>query len=200
MSKKMILNSQKAMISVDFLFSFLIVMGLTYLILALALSLSFVELTQYISFSTARSYYAANKNQTLQRQQAEQKYRSLVAHDAWAHFFKKLSWFKIDSADSVIKNRDSYFNNQFEGQPELFTGASTKFTTKLLAFNIPFIGSTAPEEDEDPGFTTKISSYLGREPNAEECRNFNRERIKILKSLCRNCDNFKAFSIADNGC
>lgn len=196
-----ILNSQKAMISVDFLFSFLIVMGLTYLILALAFSLSFVELTQYISFSAARSYYAANETKSLQTEQAKKKYSILVKNSVWAHFFNKLSWFKIDNTDGIVKDPDYSFSNQFQGRSQLFTGVSTTFTTKLLAFNLPFIGSTYDAtKNKEPGFITKISSYLGREPSAEECRRYGKERSHVLRRACVDCSNFKVIVIADNGC
>lgn len=193
-------TSEKASISVDFLFSFLIVMGLTYLILTLAFTLSFIEITQYITFSTARSYYASHKTQQEQRQQAENKYTALTTNPVWQHFFTKIAWFKIDSADDVIVSGDqnSKYSSQSKGQVEMFTGASTSFTSKLLAFNLPLIGSTT-DEDSEKGFKTQISSFLGRAPSLEECQKFNKERSQKLKAKCgAKCETITP--IADNGC
>lgn len=196
------LASDKASISVDFLFSFLIVMGLAYLILALSFTLSFIEITQYISFSTARSYYASHATKEEQRQQAENKYNELINNPVWAHFFNKISWFKIDNAENIIvsgNQSNTYTAQDHQGQPEMFTGASTFFISKLLAFSLPFIGSTSDEETTS-GFETQISSFLGRAPSIKECQNFNDKRSEILQGSCLDCDNIKITSIADNGC
>lgn len=196
--KHILLKSEKATISVDFLFSFLIVMGLTYLILALSFTLSFIEVTQYITFSTARSYYASHKSKKEQLQQAENKYKQLVNNLAWQHFFNKISWFKIDPAEGIIKNNDAQYTSQAQGQSEMFTGASTSFVSKLLAFNLPLIGSTEGDEDEERGFKTKISSFLGRAPTISECKEFQKRRNQLLKADCTGCTDIHI--IADNGC
>lgn len=198
------LTSDKASISVDFLFSFLIVMGLTYLILALSFTLSFIEITQYITFSTARSYYASHTTKSEQKQQAENKYNELINNPAWAHFFNKMAWFKIDNAENIIINNHPEYTSQARGQSEMFTGASTFFISKLLAFNLPLLGNTKNEEDEEEsGFKTQISSFLGRAPTSTECQNFNKERSEKLKNTCQDtggCPYIEISTMADNGC
>ncbi|MBE8221287.1 MAG: hypothetical protein HAW60_01000 [Bdellovibrionales bacterium] len=200
------LSSEKASISVDFLFSFVLVMGLTYLILALSLTLSFIEVTQYITFSAARSYYASHNTPQDQEQQAKNKYNSLRKDTAWSHFFDKISWFKIDSADNVVfilsdsisKNHE-YANKDTGGQPGMFQGVSTFFISKLLDFSLPFIGKTkGAEEQKESGFRTKISSFLGREPSALECKDFEKERAYKLSKQSGSVT--PVFQISDNGC
>ncbi|MBE8162912.1 MAG: hypothetical protein HAW63_02875 [Bdellovibrionaceae bacterium] len=193
--------SNKGMISVDYLFSFLIVMGLTYLILALSFTLSFIEITQYITFSAARSYYASHTSEKMQRQRAELQYNTLKTHPVWSHFFnnKNLAWFKIAPSTEIIisGSQNQQYTTHALGQVQMFTGASTPFVSKLLAFNLPLIGRTQSEGEEESGFKTKVSSFLGREPSTKECQDFQKERSKKLKSLCGNCT---VVNLSDNGC
>lgn len=193
-----LLKDNKASISVDFLFSFLIVMGLTYLILALSFTLSFIEITQYITFSTARSYYASHKSKKEQLQQAEKKYTELIKNPAWTHFFNKTAWFEVDPSHGIIKDRHHDYVSQARGQAEMFTGASTSFISKLLAFNLPLFGSTQSDEEEGESFKTQVSSFLGRAPTINECLKFQERRNEILKKDCQGCGVIHV--IADNGC
>ncbi len=49
-------------ITIDFIFALITVFGLSTLLFALTFTLSVVEIVQYITFSSARSFYAAHLN------------------------------------------------------------------------------------------------------------------------------------------
>jgi len=197
------MKNQKGFIALDFLFAFILVMGFMGILFAFTLTLSVVEVTQYISFAAARNYSVAHVNDNERMDLASRKYTQLINNPAIKNLYNG-GWFEISKSVQLDD-----FADEYDAEPNskyLFHGARTGLTAKVLSFKIPFFGSTTNDESEGHGFKTQISSFVGKEPTSGECFNFSRQRWQwILQTQGANfnnpalqTNNYKNF--ADNGC
>ncbi len=204
------MRSERGFITVDFLFAFVLVLSFSALLFALTLTLTVAEITQYITFSAARNYYAAHQDEAEQEMLARQKFSQLVDNKVLSPLYKN-GWFIIDKTleqGTNIKDLSVAYKDYAEsaGDPNTFWGVGTSFTAKILDFNVPFYGST--NDGNTGGFKTFIASYLGREPTASECYNFNTQRWASIRALdtggaapySTGTDPTKYVVVTDNGC
>ncbi|MCB0348217.1 MAG: hypothetical protein KDD37_05245 [Bdellovibrionales bacterium] len=195
----MIINNERGSLTIDFLFATVLVMGVSGLLFALCFTLTVVEISQYIAFASSRNYYGSNFNEQVQISQAEEKFNQLVYDSPWKVLFKKDGWFAL----KYINTGDfrSEYPNDIDEDNAKFWGTILEIQSKVLDFKIPFYGSTNPEDNM---FKAKITSFLGREPSAEECVNFHNERFDKIKRLNSkfqgNVPNTNVKSFYDNGC
>ncbi len=207
-----ILNNQSGIIALDFLFAFVLIMGFSSLMLALSLTLSIVEITQYITFASARNYYSSTENvgasAVSQESAALAKYTQLTSHPTLAPFYRN-GWFEIENVpqlgEELIARNPQYDTGP--DSPSTFIGAGTNFNARVLDFRIPFFGSTVKENTEGRGFATFIASYLGREPTIAECYNQSIQRWQRIRRLPSSVTDYQAnttengyLTIVDNGC
>lgn len=203
------MKNQRGLITVDFLFSMVLVLGLSGLLFVLTFSLSIASVTQYITFAAARNYAASNINQATQTERANQKYRELTAHPVMKPLYTN-GWYTVDELPGVGDHTQIIpeFAQAAQG-PNKFWGVGTNFTARVLAFQIPGFGSTAIEGDESgEGFKTYLGSYLGREPTMEECLAFTADRWRAIRALpASGGASFSTgtgaagyYPMADNGC
>lgn len=197
------MKRESGMITVDFLFAFVLVFGFTMVLFSLAFSLSMAEVTQYITFATARTYSAGHGSPAQQHQLALEKYNSLLSHPVFRPLFTN-GWFEVDG-EPEVGDLSQLFPEYAGGTINYFVGAGTNFTARMLDLKIPFYGSTSSQGDEGRGFNTFIASYLGREPTSSECLNFKKERwthIKRLDAAYSTTPNKDSdyVPIADDGC
>lgn len=208
------LKSQAGMITLDFLFAFVLVMGFAGLLFALTLTLTVVEITQYVTFASARNYSASHINVIYQEQQARLKYKELTEATVFAPLYSN-GWFEIDKPEAVLVGDASAMFPEYKQaspeEPNLFYGVGTKFIARMLEFNIPFFGSTTDEGDgQGSGFKTFIASYLSREVTTNECLNFfNARRWEKIRALpVSNASPYSVLTpgnegyvvVSDNGC
>lgn len=176
------MKSQKGFITLDFLFAVILIWGFTMILLRMSLTLTTASVVQYITFASARNYFAAHSDPSVQVQMAERKYTELLQHPVFRPMFAN-NWFEVlekpDIGDiSKIKPGFS------PGENNKFWGVGTTFVAKLLDFKLPYFGSSDPEGDgEGGGFETYISSFMGREPTSSECWQFTQERFKAIRAL-----------------
>jgi hypothetical protein len=196
---------QRGMITMDFIFAMVLILGLSGLLFVVAFSLSMASVTQYITFAAARNFMAAHQDIGAQTDRATQKYKELVEHPVLKTLFTN-GWYTLSEEPTVGDHVD-----QAEGFQEAaatsfnkFWGVSTTFTAKVLAFNIPFFGSTVPDGDgSGDGFTALMGSYLGREPTSQECLAFNAARWTRIRSFAGTGAGVPAgqyFPMSDDGC
>lgn len=176
------MKNQGGFMTMDFLFAIVLIIGLSLLLFKLSITLTTASVVQYITYSSARNYFAGHADPSNQVDQAEKKYRELIQNPV----FKPLlsgGWFEIlDKPDvgNISEIRPGY-NTQERNQ---FWGVGTDFTAKLLDLKIPFFGATDPESDgSGGGFTTYLGSYLGREPTSKECWEFTKNRWQAIRNL-----------------
>ena len=77
-----------------FLFAIVLVLGMGFLMFAFSFTLVVVELTQYVAFSTSRSYMAAQQTPADQVANAKIKYQSLVQNPILAPLYNN-GWYNV---------------------------------------------------------------------------------------------------------
>lgn len=173
-------KSESGFMTIDFLFGLLLSIAFVMVFLALSYSLAVVEITQYASFSIARTYMASHSSTAAQNKQALKKYAQLQT--SLSQIFKS-DLFGI-------------------GQPKFLTSSGKEYTTgvqipiqlKMLNMNIPFFGSTSDGTD----FNSMITTYLIREPTEKECLDFNDNRAALIGA--QSYPMKKYIRVSDNGC
>jgi hypothetical protein len=178
------LKNQRGLITVDFLFSLVLILGFAGLMFALTLTLTMASVTQYVTFAAARNYFTGHIDRDKQIERANQKYLELLGNPVFKPLYTN-GWFIVDAQPFVGDHTTVIPQYQDAAQvANKFWGAGTNFTATILDFNIPFFGSTAPDGDgTGAGFKTYMGSYLGREPTTAECLAFVDQRWQMIRNL-----------------
>lgn len=196
-------RDQSGVITVDFLFAIVLVLGFTGIMFSLALTLTAAEIAQYITYASARNYFVSSINEESQRQYAVEKFNALKSDPTLGPLFAN-GWFELtDVSVGDISQLEERF--QTAEVRKTFIGVRVQFIARMLDFRVPFYGSTAADSDgSGDGFSTFVGSYLGREPTVNECYNFTAERWERIKAFN---DDFAGTTtpqpyavITDNGC
>jgi hypothetical protein len=201
---------QSGVITIDYMITFFLVMGFTVLVMAFSATLSVIEIVQYVSFSAARSFLAGEATVDAQKEAAQKKLTELLESRELGPLFKG-SWFAIDEEKTII---DFNINQKYpefrtyvdDSNRSRFHGVSMVLTANILNMSIPLFGSTRNKNDPSGtgGYTTRVQSFLGREPTFQECSEMWEQRWReILKksgaaSAIRNPAGY--VPIMDNGC
>lgn len=190
------IRNERGFITFDFIFALLMALGFTTVLFALTVSLSAVEVAQYVTFAVSRAYAGAHETDKEQEQLTQAKYNELLAYPVFKAAFNG-GWFKVGPV------RVGDFNREYAEKADdnaIFIGAQLPMDARLLRMSIPFLGSTY--DKADTGKAT-LNSYLMREVTNTECReNFNRARWEHLKnmSVYKGVANAQAKLVTDNGC
>lgn len=196
-------KNQGGFIVADFLFSFVLVIGVGMIIFGLTFSLMTIEVAQYVTWSSARSYSAAGSNKESSQEAGQRK----IGHLQKAlPFLTEGSWFEMskgtvgsDQQDFVKASR-----NNALGSESRHPWSGTTATLKLKLFSslkIPLLGKIS---DADT-FDMPINAFILRNPSADECQNFYDNRYMQGISQVDDLKFEKAIpesyiSIEDNGC
>jgi hypothetical protein len=180
------MNNSRGMITVDFLFAIVLILGFASLLFVLMFTLSVASVTQYITFAAARNYVVAHIDQASQEKRAVAKYKELISNSVFKPLYAN-GWYQIDAEPNVgdhVKIIPGYGGARTGGKVNEFWGVGTRFVAKVLDFHVPFFGATAPDSDgTGSGFKTYMGSYLGREPSADECIKFTAARWTAIRNL-----------------
>ena len=181
------IKNQKGILAFDFLVGFMIITSFFMLLAMLSFTLSVVESMQYIAFATARTYYAADVNEGVQKDAAEDKYDQFK--DTSLKGLLRDDWF--DMQGPVFS--DPYGNDK--------AGVRIDFTAKVLSFTLPFfLGKTG----ESNSFKSNVNAYIGREISQAECMGDLERRgsmiINLNDSYRYYYDEGSYIAIGDNGC
>tara|TARA_Y100001935_G_C17309780_1_gene514994 strand:+ start:1332 stop:1946 length:615 start_codon:yes stop_codon:yes gene_type:complete len=201
------IKNQSGFMTMDFLFALVLILGFTVLLFRVSLTLTTASIVQYITFASARNYFAAHADSNSQVKMAEKKYSELVGNDVIKPLLAN-GWFEVLDRPEVgdISTKKPEFEPAVKNT---FYGVGTTFVARILQYNMPFFGSTDPEGDESgSGFSTYIGSFLGREPSAIECLEFTARRWEMIRNLSpsrgasyssgTSGDNY--FPMEDSGC
>ena len=187
-----ILKNERGILTIDFLFAFVMVFGFTAILYSFAFTLSVAEVVQYVSYASARNYNLAHKDESEQRQRAQQKYQELVSKPSIASLMTA-GWFKVGDAQIGDFNDDYPDDGGLDSAN--FVGVRIPFSAPVLYKRIPFLGTTGNDPE---GFTANINSYLAREPTFQECQAFTNQRGDALNNLGYTVNGPSQF--LDNGC
>lgn len=184
--------NSRGSLTVDFLFAFFLVCGFSLVVITFSATLTMVEVVQYMSFSSARQYFAANVSEEKQKEAAAEKFFSLKSNPIIAPLLNG-GWFNVPDESFLVASNipEKYpaFQNYRPEDPKinLFHGVIVRFQAKILDFQIPLFGGSKKSDAEDDegssGFSTHITAFLGREPSFEECNLFNENRWENIQRL-----------------
>ena len=190
------IKNEKGILTVDFIFASMMVSAFSVIIFCFSMTLSVVEIVQYISFSVARNYSLAHENEDEQRRRAQEKYDELITNQIFRPFTDS-GWFELRPVQ--IGN----FNSDYPSNPDYaaYVGARIRFSAPILYKRIPMIGTTASDPDM---FNANIQSYLSVEPTFEDCEGFMLQRANAFQNLTTTPGySFPASEVhimMDNGC
>jgi hypothetical protein len=177
--KRKSIYNESGFIVADFLFAFVMTIGVGIFIFAITFSLATIEVGQYIVWSTARNYSASNLNQGVALIGAREKFKALAEKfPLLTNIGDDSSWFELSETDLKIGDdlttSDTALGitgqdavNDFR-QP--WTGASTVIKLKLFSgLKIPFLGKVVADGSmlEFP-----IRAFLIRNVSQQECEAF----------------------------
>lgn len=170
--------NRSGFIIADFLFAFVMVIGVGIFMFALTFSLATVEVAQYILWSTARNYAAGSLSAPQALIDAENKFKNLSEEfPLLTNAGGNSAWFELSSDDLKIGELDTIdptFNITEEDKRNEFrmpwTGASTTLNLKLFSsLNLPFLGPVATDKS---AFTFPIRAFVIRNVSQRECQSF----------------------------
>lgn len=211
MKKKLQINNQSGLIVVDFIFAIILAAGIGVLLFSISYSLTVVEVTQYISYSTARAHLASNKDPAAQAAKARAKYSALTGSKNAVGTLYQNGWFEAAKGEAVDirggqtadggKFSDDLAGGSDSSERNWFLGVSVPLTINLMKFRMPLLGDTAP--DQDNGFQTRLNTMLIRESSEKECKDFmenRRSALGALPSATTYYDPAAYVPMEDNGC
>lgn len=196
------LQNERGLVTIDFIFASILIGGFFAILFSIMLTLSVVEVTQYITYATARTFYAGHWDRTQQENLGEAKFNELIENETVSPFFNN-GWFELEGGPGIQDWGDVYPSSRNASEDSAnFIGSRIELNAKILEFRIPLIGDTS---DLDDAFKANVASYLNREPTSQECLEFlneqNRfEAIKRLDGSYRNSAIRDYVRVADNGC
>ena len=191
------LADESGIITLDFIFALAIAFGFSVLFFAMSFSLSMIEVCQYITFSVARTYYAANVSKQAQVDLGQSKYTELKGKGMIKTILKS-GW--ITLGDAQFDDFSSEYNDTLAGENAIFEGARIPFRANVLDLRLPFLGRTA--QDTTTG-SAMLNAYLMREVSTDECfTNFTSHRLEHLKQVDSRYQSQQGAEviITDNGC
>lgn len=198
-------KKQQGILTLDFLFSFIAVYGISMVFCALAITLMAADITQYISFSVTRAHIAGDISRENQISVAAEHYDKITAAVSTLIKTNNRGWFSIKKKGGGPQQFDNFSWSNEAGKRQTAYGSGLDFTANILKkMKLPLIGSPASGASGDFA-KANIYTFLYREPTTNECLNFNKSRWQAIKkkfpqigSMNINGDNFGAQ--ADNGC
>lgn len=190
--------NQRGALTLDFVFALIVVGGISIVLLSLSFTLFVSQIGQYVAFATSRVYFAGHISKEKQTELAEQKFQQLMRDPNIRRFFGK-GWF-----DLTYEKSDDFANEySSESEKDVFIGTRLNFKASILNTPIPVIGSG----DNEGAFSTKLTSFLGREPSDQECWDFIKERWNLIQALVPEAANLGQqggagdyVPLTDNGC
>lgn len=216
-------KNQSGFIVADFLFSFILVLGVGFLLFALSFSLAAIEVAQYLVWSSARAHASADKTEAQSRINATNKFENLAlafplltgrgaTGTPWvsmsAPLIGNLADIDQDFKSKVSSGAD-LANRTGNGQiRQPWIGVKSDVNLELFSkVQFPFIG---PITNDPSKFKFPVRAFLLRHPSQEECKKFYSDRYqKGIKKLGDvegslfsgiQTDDSKYVPIEDNGC
>ncbi len=174
---KQTLNNEKGLLTIDFVFASLLIFSLSAVIFSFGMTLSVVEVVQYMSFASARNYSLAHQNEQKQIERGELKFNELASNPIFDSMVE-FGWFEVGQVQ--INDFNSEFGPDSSYESDNFVGARIPFSAPILYKRIPMVGNTAEDAN---AFQANVQSFLAREPTFEECRDFMAERAQQMSNL-----------------
>lgn len=162
-------KNQGGFIATEFIFALIISAGVSIVFFAMNFTMSMVEISQYIAFSTARAFAAGDLSISDQESNGRTKFNSLINNPALKPLLNKPDggWFKLTDLE-LRGGIDTNFDGEYGDNSIPQTGVRFNFTPKLLNLRIALLGRTSLDGED---YGAKITGLLMREPTWNECFN-----------------------------
>lgn len=209
--KNFSINNSSGFLVADFLFSFVLVISCGIIIFAMTFSLATIEVAQYIVWSSARSYSAANLKASDSKTAGENKFNNLAAKyplltgvgGTGSSPWFELTGFDVGDNASAGLSQVNIANSIGTENRHPWTGARANLHLKLFeSIKIPFLGKIATDASV---FTFPIRAFILRNPSQEECLNFFKTENRFDQGI-KKLENWNSLplsnyvAIEDNGC
>lgn len=171
------LKDESGIITLDFIFALSLAGAFAVIFFAMSFALSMVEMSQYVTFASARSFHAANVSEQAQIELGRKKYAELKGSGVIKQILST-GW--IELGDIQFGNFTGDYPEN-DSDSETFVGARVPFRAAVLNMRFPLLGGTA---DEASTGRATLNAFLMREVSTDECReNFTAQRFTYLKQL-----------------
>ena len=173
----------KGQSTVEFALTLILLMGFVLFYLQLSMVMAFGNYVHYATFMAARAYLSAGPDHEDQSERAKQvivhmlKKANQPGADRFGAIAKGVGGDEVPGMET--KEPDNFSNTN----PDLSWLQGVRYTFKSRLFMIPLAGSKKGSNSSN-SVTLKSESWLGREPNYDECQ----QEMKIHSG------------IYDNGC
>jgi hypothetical protein len=182
-SASSVIKNERGILTLDFIFAMLLGMGFTIVFFALTLTLSLVEVTQYLSFAVARTSWAAHETRSQQLQIGNAKYSELISKPVFRTLFTQ-GWFKLPAQPDFgdpARGFNAEYQPAAENDNDTFFGARLRIEATILNIKLPMLGSSKTNPQTG---VANVQTFLGREVTTFECREqFNRQRWANILTL-----------------
>lgn len=177
------MSSQSGFVTMDFLFAIVITFGMSIVLFAMTYTLSVIEVTQYMTFSAARAQAAGNKDVQSQIEEAKKRYTKLLNDPRLKSIYGN-GWFEVSPVAQLdVRAGETNFAQDYPAATgtarEVYSGVRTNLNARILEINLPFLGKLG----EDDSMTLRVNSFLIREPSAQECRDFMRQKADAVWNI-----------------
>ena len=136
------IKKERGFLTLEIIFAFFVSFSVIILFFGLTLTLTVVEIGQYIVFATSRNYSASHLNSFSQKQEALKKYKQLF-NDPYIGRLYRGGWFKLSDEPLV----GSFYPQYGEDIYMPFTGVQAQFTANVLKLDFPILGQALGAEE-----------------------------------------------------
>ena len=159
------LKRKQGSLSVDFMFGVSFLSIAFIFVILIGLSLTYAEVAQYVTYSSARNYFPSSKNEGEAEEVTKDKYKDLQSH-----FFTKTNWFSIGISGQPQSDKIFLDDTRIklDGTPKRINkGVYTEYRSKVFGMKVPFLkkGQSSP-------MFFPTATVLGKETNQTDCKNF----------------------------
>lgn len=201
------LKKEKGILTLDFIFSIMMVYAISMVFVLLAFTLMFSTIVQYMAFSMSRAHISGQISIEQQQLAIEERFEILQGT-----YLGKLikttdeGWFKVEPGGAAGVKMDLDQTGGGGGNQQGY-GVVIRYTSNILKnFKLPILGS--PSDGATGDFAVaNIYSFLYREPTTQECIKFNKARWRMIKERFPTVSTLPGVSdsddhgaSADNGC
>jgi hypothetical protein len=199
------INNESGQLTVDFLFSVVLIFSISTLLAALTFALTLTEVVQYVSYSGSRAFFAADLTEGDQKNVGTAQMDKLLKTLPFLSSAQGAGWIVIPSQSRDVGDFTKYRESiNAPGDRNQFVGAQIQFVLPILSLKLPFMNE-AIQPPNGGAFKATVSSFLLREPSFSECMKYMSKSYEYLKNAegatySQAADNGRFFPITDNGC
>ena len=193
-------KKNKGILTLDFIFSFLVMYGISMVFGLMAFTLMMSSVAQYITFATNRVHISGHIDIDRQEEVGFRKFEKLVSDLSPFFGTESQSWFQVQINEPKTPQDFGNTANQWK------YGFTLDYTANIMKnARFPIIGGPGDGNGGNNFGSAVLKAYMYREPTTEECLQFNNARWEKILERFSNLGGYISGSEAygsspDNGC